>query len=129
MSITKLSPNWAYQMGPIHFINFLLSGSNEYTLTLILTLQPTRNMNRGDHRGEITGGNHRGRSPMGRSPMGKLPREITGGNHRGEFLAASKIFSYSQGFVTVRRRYGVSGNENDESINHHPTLGSRCHNK
>ena len=26
MSITKLSPNWAYQMGPIHFINFLLSG-------------------------------------------------------------------------------------------------------
>src|SRR6218665_3913230 len=22
MSITKLSPNWAYQMGPIHFINF-----------------------------------------------------------------------------------------------------------
>src|SRR6218665_2843859 len=27
MSITKPSPNWAYQMGPIHFINFLLSGS------------------------------------------------------------------------------------------------------
>src|SRR6218665_2202205 len=27
MSITKLSPNWAYQMGPIHLINFLLSGS------------------------------------------------------------------------------------------------------
>src|SRR6218665_2968693 len=26
MSITKLSPNWACQMGPIHFINFLLSG-------------------------------------------------------------------------------------------------------
>src|SRR6218665_3916830 len=26
MSITKLSPNWAYQMGPIHLINFLLSG-------------------------------------------------------------------------------------------------------
>src|SRR6218665_2025253 len=26
MSITKLSPNWAYQMGPIHFIKFLLSG-------------------------------------------------------------------------------------------------------
>src|SRR6218665_3125577 len=26
MSITKLSPNWTYQMGPIHFINFLLSG-------------------------------------------------------------------------------------------------------
>src|SRR6218665_2470258 len=27
LSITKLSPNWACQMGPIHFINFLLSGS------------------------------------------------------------------------------------------------------
>src|SRR6218665_184302 len=26
MSITKLSPNWACQMGPIHCINFLLSG-------------------------------------------------------------------------------------------------------
>src|SRR6218665_2073286 len=26
MSITKLSPNWACQMGPIHLINFLLSG-------------------------------------------------------------------------------------------------------
>src|SRR6218665_3848404 len=29
MSITKLSPNWAYQMGPIHFINFLLSGQDQ----------------------------------------------------------------------------------------------------
>jgi len=27
LSITKLSPNWACQLGPIHFINFLLSGS------------------------------------------------------------------------------------------------------
>ena len=26
MSITKLSPNWACQMGPVHFINFLVSG-------------------------------------------------------------------------------------------------------
>src|SRR6218665_872455 len=26
MSITKLSHNWACQMGPIHLINFLLSG-------------------------------------------------------------------------------------------------------
>ena len=26
MSITKLSPNWACQMAPIHFIKFLLSG-------------------------------------------------------------------------------------------------------
>src|SRR6218665_961274 len=26
MSITKLSPNWAYQMGPIHFINFCCLG-------------------------------------------------------------------------------------------------------
>src|SRR6218665_2264024 len=28
MSITKLSPNWACQMGPIHLINFLLSGTS-----------------------------------------------------------------------------------------------------
>src|SRR6218665_2514771 len=28
MSVTKLSPNWAYQMGPIHFIKFLLSGDD-----------------------------------------------------------------------------------------------------
>src|SRR6218665_3393901 len=27
MSITKLSPNWACQLSPIHYINFLLSGS------------------------------------------------------------------------------------------------------
>src|SRR6218665_163430 len=33
MSITKLSPNWACQMGPIHFINFLLSGEWTYTYT------------------------------------------------------------------------------------------------
>src|SRR6218665_1907286 len=26
VSITKLSPNWGCQMGPIHFINFFLSG-------------------------------------------------------------------------------------------------------
>src|SRR6218665_2064227 len=26
MSMTKLSPNWACQIGPIHFIKFLLSG-------------------------------------------------------------------------------------------------------
>jgi len=26
LSITKLSPNWACQMDPIYFINFLLSG-------------------------------------------------------------------------------------------------------
>src|SRR6218665_84844 len=32
MSITKLSPNWAYQMGPIHLINFLLSGTDWETL-------------------------------------------------------------------------------------------------
>src|SRR6218665_3793988 len=45
MSITKLSPNWAYQIGPIHFINFLLSGwalpdlfgsSSLYNLPIIL---------------------------------------------------------------------------------------------
>src|SRR6218665_1549646 len=34
MSITKLSPNWACQMGPIHFINFLLSGSSLQCKTL-----------------------------------------------------------------------------------------------
>src|SRR6218665_1976806 len=36
MSITKLSPNWACQMGPIHLINFLLSGyiaGHAYTYT------------------------------------------------------------------------------------------------
>src|SRR6218665_2031934 len=33
MSITKLSPNWACQMGPIHFINFLLSGTS-FDMTL-----------------------------------------------------------------------------------------------
>src|SRR6218665_390438 len=27
MSITKVSPNWACQMGPIHFIKFLLYGT------------------------------------------------------------------------------------------------------
>src|SRR6218665_1223885 len=32
LSITKLSPNWACQMGPIHFINFLLSGKLLETL-------------------------------------------------------------------------------------------------
>ena len=26
LSIIKLSPNWACQMGPFYFINFLLSG-------------------------------------------------------------------------------------------------------
>src|SRR6218665_2268677 len=35
MNITKLSPNWAVQMGPIHFPNLLLfgwfSGTNVYT--------------------------------------------------------------------------------------------------
>src|SRR6218665_1069256 len=37
LSITKLSPNWACQMGPIHFINFLLSGNRslQFFLTFI----------------------------------------------------------------------------------------------
>src|SRR6218665_1139044 len=30
MSITKLSPNWAGQMGPIHFPKFLLSGKPQW---------------------------------------------------------------------------------------------------
>src|SRR6218665_2298292 len=31
VSITKLSPNWACQMGPIHLIKFLLSGEGRWS--------------------------------------------------------------------------------------------------
>src|SRR6218665_344129 len=41
MSITKLSPNWACQMGPIHCINFLLSGSCTSMLNVINPMRPT----------------------------------------------------------------------------------------
>src|SRR6218665_146480 len=47
MSITKLSPNWACQMGPIHCINFLLSGEAPDTVTLVSigVLQPSMHTN------------------------------------------------------------------------------------
>src|SRR6218665_3539725 len=52
MSIAKLSPNWAYQMGPIHSINFLLSGispvsdlfSVSIEFLIIFANRPTTNL-------------------------------------------------------------------------------------
>src|SRR6218665_1738994 len=50
MSITKLSPNWACQMGPIHYLTVLLSGRSSFTFYHVVNVEVSWSyMPGGDH--------------------------------------------------------------------------------